>query len=51
MKISTGGRQFGIAPCLRKNPVDVCRAPPDARQGLLILRVMNAKKALKVLNS
>ena len=27
-----------------------CATPPDARQGLLILRVMNAKKALKVLN-
>ncbi len=28
-----------------------CATPPDARQGLLVLRVSNAKKALKVLNS
>lgn len=28
-----------------------CATPPDARKGLLILRVANAKKALKVLNS
>ena len=28
-----------------------CATPPDARKGLLILRVSNAKKALKVLNS
>ncbi|MCI0744043.1 MAG: ACT domain-containing protein [Verrucomicrobia subdivision 3 bacterium] len=27
-----------------------CATPPDARRGLLILRVSNAKKALKVLN-
>ncbi len=27
-----------------------CATPPDARKGLLILRVGNAKKALKVLN-
>ncbi len=27
-----------------------CATPPDARKGLLILRVNNAKKALKVLN-
>ena len=27
-----------------------CATPPDAQQGLLILRVANAKKALKVLN-
>ena len=28
-----------------------CATPPDARKGLLILRVSDAKKALKVLNS
>lgn len=28
-----------------------CATPPDARRGLLVLRVSNAKKALKVLNS
>ena len=28
-----------------------CATPPDARKGLLILRVSNAKKALKVFNS
>jgi hypothetical protein len=28
-----------------------CATPPDARKGLLILRVGNVKKALKVLNS
>jgi hypothetical protein len=28
-----------------------CATPPDARKGLLILRVRDAKKALKVLNS
>jgi hypothetical protein len=28
-----------------------CATPPDAKRGLLILRVSNAKKALKVLNS
>ena len=28
-----------------------CATPPDARRGLLILRVSNAKKALKALNS
>lgn len=28
-----------------------CATPPDARKGLLILRVSNAKKALKVLNT
>lgn len=28
-----------------------CATPPDARKGLLILRVSNAKKALKVLNA
>lgn len=28
-----------------------CATSPDARKGLLILRVSNAKKALKVLNS
>jgi hypothetical protein len=28
-----------------------CATPPDARKGLLVLRVSNAKKALKVLNS
>jgi hypothetical protein len=28
-----------------------CATPPEARKGLLILRVSNAKKALKVLNS
>ena len=28
-----------------------CATPPDAKKGLLILRVTNAKKALKVLNS
>jgi hypothetical protein len=28
-----------------------CATPPDAKKGLLILRVGNAKKALKVLNS
>jgi hypothetical protein len=28
-----------------------CATPPEARRGLLILRVSNAKKALKVLNS
>lgn len=28
-----------------------CATPPDAKKGLLILRVANAKKALKVLNS
>ena len=28
-----------------------CATPPDARKGLLILRVSNAKKALKILNS
>jgi len=28
-----------------------CATPPDARKGLLILRVDNAKKAMKVLNS
>lgn len=27
-----------------------CATPPDAKKGLLILRVENAKKALKVLN-
>jgi hypothetical protein len=28
-----------------------CATPPDARKGILILRVSNAKKALKLLNS
>lgn len=28
-----------------------CATPPDARKGLLILRVADAKKALKVLNT
>ena len=28
-----------------------CATPPDARKGLLVLRVSNAKKALKVLNA
>ena len=28
-----------------------CATPPEAKKGLLILRVSNAKKALKVLNS
>ncbi len=28
-----------------------CATPPDAKKGLLILRVRDAKKALKVLNS
>ena len=28
-----------------------CATPPEAKRGLLILRVSNAKKALKVLNS
>ena len=28
-----------------------CATPPDARKGLLILRVSDAKKALKVLNT
>ena len=28
-----------------------CATPPDARKGLLILRVRDAKKALKVLNT
>ena len=28
-----------------------CATPPDAKKGLLILRISNAKKALKVLNS
>jgi hypothetical protein len=28
-----------------------CATPPDAKRGLLILRVSDAKKALKVLNS
>ena len=28
-----------------------CATPPDARKGLLVLRVSNAKKALKILNS
>ena len=28
-----------------------CATPPEARKGLLILRVSNAKKALKILNS
>ena len=28
-----------------------CATPPDARKGLLILRVNNAKKAMKALNS
>ena len=28
-----------------------CATPPDARKGLLILRVRDARKALKVLNS
>lgn len=28
-----------------------CATPPDAKKGLLILRVTDAKKALKVLNS
>lgn len=28
-----------------------CATPPDARKGLLILRVSNAKKAMKVLNT
>lgn len=28
-----------------------CATPPDAKKGLLILRVSDAKKALKVLNS
>jgi hypothetical protein len=28
-----------------------CATPPDAKRGLLILRVSDAKKALKVLNT
>jgi hypothetical protein len=28
-----------------------CATPPDARKGLLVLRVDNARKAMKVLNS
>jgi hypothetical protein len=28
-----------------------CATPPDAKKGLLILRISDAKKALKVLNS
>jgi hypothetical protein len=28
-----------------------CATPPDAKKGLMILRVSNAKKAMKILNS
>jgi len=28
-----------------------CATPPDAKRGLMILRVSNAKKAMKILNS
>jgi hypothetical protein len=28
-----------------------CATPPDARKGLLVLRVSDARKALKVLNT
>ena len=36
-----------------KNNIEYCycATPPEAKKGLLILRVSNAKKALKVLNS
>jgi len=43
--------------CKRLSKADVnieyayCATPPNAKKGLLILRVSNAKKALKVLNS
>ncbi len=44
-----------IAHRLAKAKVNIeyayCATPPDARKGLLILRVRDAKKALKVLNS
>jgi hypothetical protein len=40
---------------LAENGVNIeycyCATPPDARKGLLILRVDNARKAMKVLNS
>ena len=44
-----------IAHSLAKAKVNIeylyCATPPDAKKGLLILRVTDAKKALKVLNS
>lgn len=44
-----------IAQKLADNDVNIeycyCATPPDAKKGLLILRVSNAKKALKLLNT
>jgi len=44
-----------IAHKLGDNDVNIeycyCATPPDAKKGLLVLRVSNAKKALKVLNT
>jgi hypothetical protein len=43
--------------CQRLSDADInieyayCATPPSAKKGLLVLRVSNAKKALKVLNS
>ena len=44
-----------IAHKLADNEVNIeyayCATPPDAKKGLLVLRLSNAKKALKVLNT
>jgi hypothetical protein len=44
-----------ICHCLADAKVNIeyayCATPPDAKRGLLVLRVSDAKKALKVLNS
>ena len=48
------GSLAGLAHKLSKAKINIeyayCATPPDAKRGLLILRVSDAKKALKVLN-
>ncbi len=48
------GSLAGLAHKLAKANINIeyayCATPPDAKKGLLILRVSDAKKALKVLN-
>ncbi len=49
------GSLAAIAHRLSKAKVNIeytyCATPPDAKKGLLVLRVSDAKKAMKVLNS
>ena len=49
------GTLAGIARKLAASRINIeyayCATPPDAKKGLLVLRVSDAKKALKVLNT